>query len=117
MLKKFAAWFILFGLSFLVSDVFGWAEQGKAFFYIHLGTGVVLILGLIAVLLIGETIGEFIEVKGVSLLIALTTIGVIALTLFATWGATKLFGVDFFVAYQIMTFGQCLYPTKDLKSN
>ena len=28
------------------------------------------------------------------------------IVLFATWGATKLFDVDFFVAYQIMSFGQ-----------
>lgn len=31
-----------------------------------------------------------------------------AVGLFATWGATKLFNVDFFVAYQIMSFGQVL---------
>ncbi len=41
-------------------------------------------------------------------LLVLVTVVSLAIILFATWGATKLFGIDFFVAYQIMTFGQCL---------
>lgn len=109
MLKKFALWFICFGLSFLVSDVFGWAEQGKAFLYINLGTGILIILALIVILVIaGLASGSAAEANGISFLVVLITVGLLAITLFATWGATKLFGIDFFVAYQIMTFGQCL---------
>lgn len=109
MLKKFATWFIVFGLSFLVSEVFGWTEQGKAFLYIHLGVGVVIIIGLVIFLVIaGLATREAAEANAVSFLIVLVTAGTLAITLFATWGATKLFNVDFFVAYQIMTFGQCL---------
>lgn len=109
MLKKFALWFIVFGLSFLVSDVFGWTEQGKAFLYINLGAGIIIILALIVILIIaGLATGSAAEANGISFLVVLVTAVTIAITLFATWGATKLFGVDFFVAYQIMTFGQCL---------
>lgn len=109
MLKKFALWFICFGLSFLVSYVFGWTEQGKAFLYIHLGTEILIILALIVILVIaGLASGSAAEANGISFLVVLVTAGALAITLLATWGATKLFGIDFFVAYQIMTFGQCL---------
>lgn len=109
MLKKFVLWFICFGLSFLVSDVFGWTEQGKAFFYVTLGKDILIILALIVILVIaGLATGSAAEANGISFLVVLVTAGALAITLFATWGATKLFGVDFFVAYQIMTFGQCL---------
>ena len=109
MLKKFAVWFICFGLSFLVSDVFGWTEQGKAFLFINLGASILSILALIAILIIaGSAIGSAVEANGISFFVVLLTAGAVAITLFATWGATKLFGIDFFVAYQIMTFGQCL---------
>lgn len=110
MLKKFALWFICFGLSFLVSDVFGWTEQGKAFLYINLGTVILIILVFIVIFVIAGCLGNgsAAEVNGVSFLVVLVTAGVMAIILFATWVATKLFGIDFFVAYQIMTFGQCL---------
>lgn len=109
MLKKFALWFICFGLSFLVSDVFGWTEQGKAFLYINLGARILMILAFIVIFIItGIDSGSVAEANGISFLLVLVTVVSLAIILFATWGATKLFGIDFFVAYQIMTFGQCL---------
>lgn len=109
MLKKFALWFICFVLSFLVSDVFGWTEQGKAFLYINLGTRILMILAFIVIFIItGIDSGSVAEANGISFLLVLVTVVSLAIILFATWGATKLFGIDFFVAYQIMTFGQCL---------
>lgn len=109
MLKKFALWFICFGLSFLVSDVFGWTEQGKAFLYINLGTRILMIIAFIVIFIItGIDSGSVAEANGISFLLVLVTVVSLAIILFATWGATKLFGIDFFVAYQIMTFGQCL---------
>lgn len=109
MLKKFALWFICFGLSFLVSDVFGWTDQGKAFLYINLGARILIILAFIVIFIItGITLGSVAEANGMSLLVVLFTAISLVIILFATWGATKLFGIDFFVAYQIMTFGQCL---------
>ena len=103
MLKKFVVWFICFGLSFLVSDVFGWTEQGKAFLYINLGTAILIILALIVIIIIAGLASESAaEANGISFLIVLVTAGELAIVLFATWGATKLFGIDFFVVYQIM---------------
>lgn len=43
-LKNFAFWFTVFGSSFLVSNVFGWNEQGKAFFYIYTVVRILIIL-------------------------------------------------------------------------
>ncbi len=110
MIKKFATWFIVFGLSFLVSEVFKWTEQGKAFIYIHLGGAIVIILVLAIILIIAGLVVREKKLKAniSSLLLILEAVGILAITLFATWGATKLFDVDFFITYQIMTFGQCL---------
>lgn len=117
MLKKFALWFICFGLSFLVQS-WGWTEQGKAFLYINLGVSVLIVVALIAIVIIaGLADGFATEAGGVSFLAVLITAGAIAITLFATWGATKLFGVDFYVAYQIMTFGQCLCTNSKKKDD
>lgn len=109
MLKKFVWWFIFFGLSYLVSNVFGWTEQGKAFLYIHLGASVIVILGYVVIMLIGGLMTDCAAIAtGISFLTIILSAVALAFVLFATWGATKLFDVDFFVAYQIMTFGQCL---------
>ena len=117
MLKKFALWFICFGLSFLVQSC-GWTEQGKAFLYINLGVSVLIVVALIAIVIIaGLADGFAAEAGGVSFLAVLITAGAIAITLFATWGATKLFNVDFYVAYQIMTFGQCLCTSNKKKDD
>lgn len=117
MLKKFALWFICFGLSFLVQS-WGWTEQGKAFLYINLGVSVLSVVALIAILIIAALANGFAaEAGGVSFLAVLITAGAIAITLFATWGATKLFDVDFYVAYQIMTFGQCLCTSNKKKDD
>lgn len=104
MLKKFALWFICFGLSFLVSNVFGWTEQGKAFFYIGFGANILIILVPIVIFVIaGLASWRAAEAYGISFLVVLAIVRALAITLFAVWIATKLF-----VVYQIMTFGRCL---------
>ena len=116
MFKKFLLWFICFGLSFLVSDVFGWTEQGKAFLGIHLGVSVVIILVTVVILLIsGVKLGISYKTSGISFLVVILAAGEIAISLIATYVATKLFGVNFYVVYQIMTFGQCLCNTHENK--
>lgn len=105
MLRKFVWWFIIFGLSFLVQS-FGWTDQGTAFLWIHLGgTGLLIALVILLCLFAGDGIGEKF---GFSFVIAIIYAVMLGIVLFATWGATKLFPVEFTVAYQIMTFGQCL---------
>lgn len=108
MLKKFAFWAIVFALSWFVESL-GWAEQGEAFLYIYLGGLVLFIIVIILIVMIGGAIDdEKMLAGGVSGIIILATIFLVAVTLFATWVATQLFNVDYFVVYQIMTFGQCL---------
>ena len=105
MLKKFALWFICFGLSFLVESI-GWTEQGKAFLFIDLGAnGLIIAFLIIACLFAFDSFGERI---GLSVIAAVLCGVEIVVILFATWVATKLFNVDYYVAFQIMTFGQCL---------
>ena len=100
MLKKFALWFICFGLSFLVES-WGWAEQGKAFMIIDLGaTGLMIAIEIL--IFGGDGLGERLGT------LAIVYAGLMVIILFATWGATQLFDVDYYVAFQIMTFGQCL---------
>ena len=105
MLRKFALFFITFGLSFLVQS-FGWTDQGTAFIFIDIGFVTLIIAFIILICLFaGDGIGEKL---GLSFLVAILYAVELAITLFATWGATKLFPVDFAVAFQIMSFGQCL---------
>ncbi len=105
MLRKFALWFICFGLSFLAESL-GLAKQGKAFLVIYLGVaGLIIALWILICLSAGDDLGEWI---GFTVIAAIVYGIVIAISLFATWGATKLFSVDYYVAFQIMTFGQCL---------
>lgn len=114
MLRKFADWFIFFGLSFLVQNL-GWTDQGTAFMYIHLGVMIVFLTGCFFAHLFSED--ESCEKLGFSVIFALMSVGELGLTLAATWGATQLFGVEFTVAYQIMTFGQCLCDDSSEESN
>lgn len=114
MLKKFASWFICFGLSFLV-ERFGWTEQGKAFLYIRLAVSGLIIAVLILICLFGGNgLGERIGIPFATILIYALLVGIV---LFATWGATQLFDINFYVAYQIMTFGQCLCSSSEKKDN
>ena len=106
MLKKLALWFICFGLSFLVES-WGWAEQGKAFMIIDLGaTGLIIAIVILSWFLDGH---ELVELLDILVELPLVYAGLMVIILFATWGATQLFDVDYYVAFQIMTFGQCLW--------
>lgn len=105
MLRKFALFFITFGLSFLV-QAWGWTDQGTAFLWIDIGaTAIIFIFIILICLVAGDGLGEKL---GVSFLVALIYLILLGICLFATWGATKLFPVDFTTAFQIMSFGQCL---------
>ena len=105
MLRKFAIFFITFGLSFLVQE-WGCLPQAKAFMWLNIGANVlVLAIAIIACLIAGKSLGEKL---GYSIGLAIFYAISLAIVMLATWGATKLFTVDFFVAFQIMTFGQCL---------
>lgn len=113
MLRKFAIWFVVFGLSFLVSDTLHWTEQGKAFLLLHLGSGIaVATVILIIVMAAGIATRHGLESSAFSMVAIVWYVVGIAIVLFATWVATKIFNIDFYVAYQIMAFGQCLSTEK-----
>ena len=108
MLKKFALWFTYFGLSFLLERC-GVAEQGKVFMCLWLGTGILCVLITLVICVfvcIGK--GDAAKANAISFLAILCAAGGIAIVLFATQVAAMIFNVDFYVAFQIMTFGKCL---------
>ena len=105
MLRKFELFFITFGLSFLVSH-WGWTDQGTAFILIYIVASALIIAFIILIwLFAGDEIDEKL---GDSMVIEMIYAIDLCNCLIATWGATKLFPVDFAVAFQIMSFGQCL---------
>ena len=93
-------WFIVFGSSFLIQHL-GWAEQGTAFIWIHIGTVLLIALGTSFVSIAVKELGLLITIIGVFTLS-------LAVSLIATWVATQLFDISFVLAFQVMTFGQCL---------
>ena len=110
-----ALWFIYLGLSFLVEGL-GWTEQGKAFLYIDIGSLLLIILIILAIDLYehfvdGYTTWDYKE----SLRLALVSPKAITILFFVTLGVSKLFDVDFYVAYQIMKLGFCLHAPKSKK--
>lgn len=111
MVKKLLIWSIVFGLSFLVSEVLGCTEQGNAFLYIS----VVPLIGLSIFVIIAdhvERVAAFANANKVSYYTVLEKAGQMSFILFATWVATKLSCVDFYFTYQIMTFGQCICDSR-----
>lgn len=117
MFRKFVLWFIGFGLSFL-SESLGWAEQGKAFMYIHLGIGVIAMLVHIACMMIlSIKVDRVAEEIWNSILKALIAAVYIVIRLFVIWSVARFFNVEFFVTYQIVTFGQCLCLCESAKKN
>ena len=109
MVKKFVVWFIVLALSFLVSNVFGLASQGVAFFIIHMGISIFFILAATIILVLNGSIsGKSSESGAISFTIVLAIFITLFIIVFATKIAAAIFGIDFYVVYQIMTFGQCL---------
>lgn len=105
MLKRLALFFVTFGLSFLIESL-GLTTQGRAYLCIDLTLKTVAYLLIVLVWIFAEN--SFAKKIGWSSLTILIFAASTVVSLFATWGATKLFDVDFFVAYQIMSFGQVL---------
>lgn len=110
MLVKFEIWFACFGLSFLIESA-GGPKQEKAFLSIYLVViGLFIALLSLVFIFVEDGLGERIR----NLLIVTAVYGAeIAIILIATWGTTKLFNVDYYVAFQIMTFGNCLCFTNE----
>ena len=75
MLRKFACFFIVFGLSYLVQE-FGWADQPQAYFWLDMTITILLIvIGLVCCLVLGE---DAIEKLGLSVAVILFSCAVVA---------------------------------------
>lgn len=115
MIGKFVVWFIVYGLSFLVSNVLGWVEQGIAFFYIYLGF--LILYGICIIILLVH--GKHVNLAPCEMERLFDTIPKMLITLvinlLVTFVITKLFNVNFYVVYQIILFCQCLVP--NIKKN
>ena len=85
MVKKFVVWFVVLALSFLVSNVFGLASQGVAFFAIDIGLGIFVLLSAIIILVLGGSItGESSESGSISFVIVLSILITLFIIVFAT---------------------------------
>ncbi len=117
MLKKVALWIACFGLSYFVSDFLGWTGQGKAFVIIDVASAICITLAsIIYLMILGKKNDTEEYANKASFILLFLIAGYIIIELFASWVATKLFGIDFYIAYQIMAFGVCLYPAKSKSS-
>ncbi|MBO5179522.1 MAG: hypothetical protein J6B87_04165 [Clostridia bacterium] len=104
MVRRFITWFAVFGLSHLM-QAFGWVDQGAAFVWLHFGILAILMVMAIIDIILNGVPAEFKLEAGSAIILLLVEIFIpIASTLIAT----RLFDVGFAVAYQIMTFGQCM---------
>ena len=115
MLKRLITWLVCFGLSFVVQGL-GWTEQGKAFMWINLGATVLVavIVAISLVLMVRESFA--ISVVAV-LMTTLSSVIALLLPIGLAWVGSKLFDVDFYVVYQIMSLGACFIPNKNDKQN
>ncbi len=117
MLRKFIVWFIAYGLSCILSNIFKELGQGQIFFYIYVGVPMILLMFEMrfATKMIGFIANEVGERESadaasgaITLMLAIEFAIDFIVALIAAWGVIVLFKLSFFVAYQIVTFGKCL---------
>lgn len=114
MLKNFIKWFLIFGASFLFQILFG-IEQGKAFFRIDMILyAFIFIIVILFVIINGNNAEEKIGIGVITLILMFV---VLLLVIGTSYVATKIWNVDFYVVYQIMTFGRCLCSTTNKENN
>lgn len=108
MFRKFLFWFICFGASHIIQNI-GFAGQGKAFMYIYLGLDIIYLL---VVIFTGyDALNENEKDQ------ASYSFKEVLLAFPMSWVSSKLFDIDFYLAYQIMTFGRCWYINTSKKRN
>lgn len=112
MFIQIVSWFIYFGLSFLVQR-WGWTEQGKAFLYIYTAVSIIILIAINAsVLVVGKAYRIPRKDSRKFLNANLIAVALYASALLASWGATKIFNIDYYVAFQLLTLGSCLGTSK-----
>lgn len=103
MLRELIAWIVSFVISAVVSR-FTRMDQGMVFFYIYVGSEVFLVLAGLILLVFCNAVDLFPVGEILEYLIELAIIVVF------TWELSRVFGIDFYVAYQLVSFGQILCP-------
>lgn len=120
MLINFFVWFIEYGFSFLLANIFGGLEQGRMFYYIYFLVPIILLTIRVVSLtiqieqksnLLGKEVDHCTNGK-YTYIIALNVLKNVVVLIVVTWVITKIFYIDFFVAFQIITFGRCLCSTE-----
>ena len=103
MLKELIIWILSFIVSMVFSNFTG-AEQGRLFIFIYIGSEVFLMV-VGCVILVALNAKKSIPVKEM-----IAYFVELAVTMAATWELSKIFSVNFYVAYQLISIGQILYP-------
>ena len=112
-LRKLTWWFGVFGISVVVSNVLHWTTQGIAFLCIDIGGSLLFIIFLYTYLLLFR---DDIDSEYVSRQLPYTLLDSICMSvivLCATWLLSKILRVDFYITYEIITFGRRLYVEDD----
>ncbi len=112
MLKKLTAWLVCFGLSYVVQS-FGWTGNAEAFMYIYLGYTTLLMVGAAIIFCLAQRESWTVKLGSVAMVILTSAAGIL-FAIGVTWLASKLFNVNFYVVYQVITFVMCFvkYKTK-----
>lgn len=105
MLKKLTTWLVCFGLSYVV-QIFGWAGSAEAFMYIYLGHTVLLMVGSAVIFCLAQRESSTVKLSSVAMVILTSAAGIL-FAIGITWLASKLFNVNFYVVYQVITFVMC----------
>ena len=105
MVKKFIGWFVIFALAY-AAHYFGLATLPVAFFAMHAGLVAAVIITLLLFCMFGKE--RALMKMGHLLVCMLRLAGGIVIVCAATTLAHHFLVVDFYKAYMIMTFGQCL---------
>lgn len=108
MLRKFVFYFAKLILSFFVSNVLGWTEPAIAFFIMDIGIAIIGIIVTLAPTVHDVSSGNTDE----AFQLVLYSIIAFAIMFLASFGANKLFSVDFYVAYLLICFGLCFWQNE-----
>ena len=105
MVRKFIGWFFIFALAY-AAHYFGITTLPIAFFALHAGLVAAIIITLLLFCMFGKE--RALMKMGHLLVCMLRLAGGIAIVCAATYLAHRYLLINFFKAYMIMTFGQCL---------
>jgi len=107
MLKKICFWFLCLGISYLTQLV-GLCSQEKSFMYIYLAIDIIYVSLSFLIILLNRVDSsnenEIIESS--------YSLKEILFAFITSWLASKMFNVNFYICYEIMTFGQCWYISR-----